>query len=540
MKSRFRYSIPTLLTLLILVASLSVTALLWQHEQRNAAINRQKSFDFNLREATSSIEQRMAAYEQVLRGVQGLYAASGEVGRSEFQAYVDTLQLGANYSGIQGVGIIPIVPQSQKDTHIASMQQQGFPNYTIKPESSRDIYTPVIQFEPFVGRNQLMLGRNPYAVPSRRSAMEQARDSGAPTNTGKVRLALETETEAQPGFAMFLPIYKKGARSDTIAARRANISGWIIANFRMNNLMAGLYGKSVAIVDIKIYDGIAMTPQSLLYDALAASGPSRSREITQNKTQTLAATEYIQVGGRTWTLAIHSHPELDVLQGKDSSRLIAIAGMGLSLLLALLTWTLLSGRARAMSLAQEMTQELRDSEARFRHQAQHDILTGLPNRALFSDRLEQALAQAKRQKKRLALMFVDLDAFKPINDNLGHHAGDFLLKEVAARMQHHVRASDTVARMGGDEFVVLLSSIEEAQDALVLAEKIRLAINEQYVMPDGKILNISSSIGVAVYPENGMDEIQLSRNADSAMYCAKQSGRNTVHAYQAFQLLQQV
>lgn len=531
MQSRLRYQTPTLLTLLILAASLSVTALLWQHEQRNAAIDRQKSFDFNLREATSSIEQHMAAYEQVLRGVQGLFAASGEVERSEFQIYVDTLHLGANYSGIQGVGIIPIVPQAQKDAHIASMQQQGFPDYTIEPENSPDIYTPVIQFEPFVGRNLLMLGRNPYAVPSRRSAMEQARDSGAPTITGKVRLALETETDAQPGFAMFLPIYKKGVRSDTIAARRANINGWVIANFRMNNLMAGLYGKSAAIVDIKIYDGIAMTPQNLLYDALASNG--QPRETTQNKT--IAATEYIHVGGRTWTLAIHSLPELDVLQGKDSSRLIAIAGMGLSLLLALLTWTLLSGRARAMLLAQEMTQELRDSEARFRHQAQHDTLTGLPNRALFSDRLEQALAQAKRQKKRLALMFVDLDAFKPINDNLGHHAGDFLLKEVAARMQHHVRASDTVARMGGDEFVVLLSSIEEAQDALVLAEKIRLAINEPYAMPDKKILNISSSIGVAVYPENGMDEIQLSRNADSAMYCAKQNGRNTVHVFQALQ-----
>lgn len=533
MKSRLRYQIPTLLTLLLLGVSLSVTALLWQHEQHNAAIDRQKSFDFNLREATSSIEQRMAAYEQVLRGVQGLYAASGEVERSAFQVYVDTLQLGANYSGIQGVGIIPIVPQAQKETHISFMQRQGFPNYTIEPESSRDIFTPVIQFEPFVGRNLLMLGRNPYAVPSRRSAMEQARDSGAPTITGKVRLALETETDAQPGFAMFLPIYKKGARSDTITARRANINGWVIANFRMSNLMAGLYGKNAAIEDIKIYDGIAMTPQNLLYDALAANGQPHSSDATQNKT--IEATEYIQVGGRTWTLAIHSHPELDVLQGKDSSRLIAIAGVGLSLLLALLTWTLLSGRARAMLLAQEMTQELRDSEARFRHQAQHDTLTGLPNRALFSDRLEQALAQAKRRKKLLALMFVDLDAFKPINDNLGHHAGDFLLKEVAARMQHHVRTSDTVARMGGDEFVVLLSSIEEAQDALVLAEKIRLAINAPYVMPDGKLLNISSSIGVAVYPENGTDELQLSKNADSAMYCAKQNGRNTVHVFKSLQ-----
>ena len=126
-------------------------------------------------------------------------------------------------------------------------------------------------------------------------------------------------------------------------------------------------------------------------------------------------------------------------------------------------------------------------------------------------------------------MFVDLDAFKPINDNLGHHVGDFLLKEVAARMQQHVRASDTVARIGGDEFVVLLPLIETAQDASVLAEIIRRAIDQPFEMPDGKVLKISSSIGVAVYPEHGMDEMQLSRNADSAMYRAKQNGRNTVH-----------
>lgn len=523
MKSRLRYQV--LPSLLILAASLGVTYLLRQHEQRNVALEQQKSFDFNVREATSSIEQRMAAYEQVLRGVQGFYNASGEVERGEFKTYVETLQLGANFSGIQGVGVMPIVTQAQKDAHIAAMRAQGFPNYAIKPEGQRAIYAPVTQLEPFIGRNQLALGHDPYAVPSRRVAMERARDSGAPAITGKVRLVVETDTDVQPGFVMFLPIYKKGAPSNTIAARRANIIGWVVAPFRMKNLMAGLYGRRASMADIKVYDGVEMTPQTLLYDSRADSRAPR----TSHKD----AIEYIEVGGSTWTLVIGALPEFDAPQGEDGSRLIIIAGTGLSLLLTLLCWTLLSGRARAMTLARKMTRELRASEARFRHQAQHDALTGLPNRALFSDRLEQALAQARRQRKRLALMFVDLDAFKPINDNMGHHAGDFLLKEVAKRMQQHVRASDTVARIGGDEFVVLLSSIEEARDALVLGEVIRSAIGEPFEMPDGKFLNISSSIGVAVYPENGQDEIQLSRNADSAMYQAKQNGRNTVHVFQA-------
>ncbi|MEO8170294.1 MAG: CHASE domain-containing protein [Oxalobacteraceae bacterium] len=522
MKSQFRYQI---LILLILAASLSVTYLLWQHEQRNTALDQKKSFDFNLREATSSIEQRMAAYEQIVRGTQGLFAASGAVERRDFQSYINALQLGANYSGIEGVGIMPIVPHAQKDAHTAFMRTQGFPDYTIKPESPRDIYAPVIQLEPFVGHNLLALGHDPYADPALRSAMEQARDSGAPAITGKVRLVQNAQADFQPGFVMFMPIFNKNTRSDTIIARRANITGWVVAPFRMDSLMAGLYGRRASLAEVTIYDGIEMTPQTLLYDSRAASGKHHNAQVD--------VIEYIEVGGRTWTLAIRALSEADVLQGNDSSRLIAIAGAGLSLLLTLLCWTLLSGRARAMALAQEMTVEARKSEARFRHQAQHDTLTSLPNRALFSDRLEQALAQAKRHDKRLALMFIDLDAFKPINDTMGHHVGDFLLKEVAARMQLHVRASDTVARIGGDEFVVLLPSIEEPQDALVLAEVIRRAINQPFEMPNGKVLNVSSSIGVAVYPENGVDEIQLSRNADSAMYCAKQKGRNTVHVCQA-------
>lgn len=529
MKSRLRYQIPALM---ILAASLGVTFLLWRHEQHNAALDQQKSFDFNLREATSSIEQRMAAYEQVLRGAQGLYAASGEVDRAEFQAYVDALQLGANFSGIQGVGIIPIVPQAHMQAHVGAMRAQGFPGYAIQPEGRRDTYAPIIQLEPFVGRNLRALGRDLYAMPSRRGAMEQARDSGAPVITGKVTPEQENEADVQPDFVMFLPMYKKGGRSDTIAARRANITGWVFAPFRMHSLMAGLYGRRAAMGDIKIYDGVAMTPQTLLYDSRTSSEPPDSLP-TLNKH--IAATEYIEVGGRTWTLVVGALPVFDVQQGENSARLIAIAGVGLSLLLTLLSWTLLSGRARAMALAQEMTRELRESEARFRHQAQHDALTGLPNRALFNDRLEQALAQARRLHKRLALLFIDLDAFKPINDSLGHHAGDLLLKEVASRMQLQVRSSDTVARIGGDEFVILLTSIEEGQDALALAELIRSAIGQPFQMPDGKVVHVSSSIGVAVYPEHGRDEVALSRNADSAMYRAKQGGRNTVHASQSLQ-----
>ena len=170
------------------------------------------------------------------------------------------------------------------------------------------------------------------------------------------------------------------------------------------------------------------------------------------------------------------------------------------------------------------------AEDRIIHLAQFDFLTNLPNRALLSDRLQQALSKAKREHKNLALMFIDLDNFKPINDNLGHAVGDKLLEKVAVRMLNCVRESDTLSRIGGDEFVVLLPNAESDNDAKTVADKIRQSIDAPFEIDD-YTLNITISIGIAIYPEHGEDEISLSKNADSAMYQAKELGRNTVVVY---------
>ena len=161
------------------------------------------------------------------------------------------------------------------------------------------------------------------------------------------------------------------------------------------------------------------------------------------------------------------------------------------------------------------------------HLAHYDLLTGLPNRALFADRARQALAKAKRDQTELAVMFLDLDKFKQINDTLGHATGDLLLKEAAARMQACLRASDTVARIGGDEFVVLLPSIEAATNAMAVAQKMRQVLDQPFVLA-GHTLSISASIGISIYPGHGDDEKQLLKNADIAMYRAKGEGRNRV------------
>ncbi len=172
---------------------------------------------------------------------------------------------------------------------------------------------------------------------------------------------------------------------------------------------------------------------------------------------------------------------------------------------------------------------LKSIRANFKNQhlANHDALTGLPNRLLFNDRLQQTLAQAERNKSKCALAFIDLDNLKIINDNYSHAAGDIALCVAADRMLSQVRSSDTVARIGGDEFVLLLPNIESEKNALAIAEKVRSALLERFVA-NGKELIAGASIGVSIYPDHSNNDAELCANADKAMYRAKSKGRNQV------------
>jgi diguanylate cyclase (GGDEF)-like protein/PAS domain S-box-containing protein len=158
------------------------------------------------------------------------------------------------------------------------------------------------------------------------------------------------------------------------------------------------------------------------------------------------------------------------------------------------------------------------------HAAQHDALTGLPNRTLLIDRIDQAIAVALRRKNKIALLFLDLDGFKHINDSLGHSVGDELLKSVAARLLECVRRADTVSRQGGDEFVVLVPQIDKAEDIPILATRMLRAVVDLHSL-DNHELQVTASIGVSIYPDDALDAATLIKNADTAMYQAKENGR---------------
>ena len=169
--------------------------------------------------------------------------------------------------------------------------------------------------------------------------------------------------------------------------------------------------------------------------------------------------------------------------------------------------------------------ERKTAEKQVQFLAYYDALTGLPNRTLFHDRLAKALASARRRGERVALLFLDLDNFKTINDSLGHSVGDLLLKEVAERLKQGAREQDTVARLGGDEFVVLLTAMKDVADVAVVADRILKAMPTEFTVQD-HLLNVACSLGISMFPDHGSDGETLIKNADAAMYAAKENGNS--------------
>ncbi len=174
---------------------------------------------------------------------------------------------------------------------------------------------------------------------------------------------------------------------------------------------------------------------------------------------------------------------------------------------------------------------LKHYQQQIEHIAFHDSLTGLPNRLLLADRLTQALALAERRQRVVAVCYLDLDDFKPVNDAHGHAAGDVLLKEVARRLRRSVRANDTVCRLGGDEFVLLLTHLEHADECDPVLQRVILAVNKPIELGEQRLAQVSASVGVALFPDHGAQPSTLLGHADAAMYAAKKLGRNRVHRH---------
>jgi len=240
-----------LLPLLVLALSLGMTYVLWQDAQSNSIKELKAEFGYRQLEAAERVRQRMLDYDQMLRGLRGLFRASKSVGRDEFHEYYAALNLAERYKGIQAVAFVQLVPDADKSAHIAKIQSEGFPAYTIWPQGQRAYSTPVVYIEPSNTSNLRAVGFDISSESLRHAAMAGARDSNSTHITGKLSLVQGGEPGASPGLLMLLPIYQNGVAHDTIAKRRATLVGWVDAVLRTEELMEGVLGTDDEI-DIEI------------------------------------------------------------------------------------------------------------------------------------------------------------------------------------------------------------------------------------------------------------------------------------------------
>ena len=758
-----RHRQMTFISVLTTVVMFGLIFAYWYKEQKETAEKREQVFAESTDQAINIIHQKLYRFELTLRGVKGFYESSGFVTKDEYRGYVDALQLSETVSGLQALAIALNVPQQDKTAHLADiLHRGGVIGYRIKPDGEREDYAPIALIEPYSGSNLNAVGYDLKSNPATKLALHQARDTGEMALSGKVSLVQDAGQDI-PASVMYVPIYDRNMDIDTLEGRRKALVGWVSGPFRIGDLIAGLDKQLDNDVGINIYDGENHTAATLLYTSGVGQGQSDLRAI-----------KVIDIGGRRWTLDLCALPAFNDRFPESIQLQIVAGGVTLSLLLGWLVWLLGSGRARAETMANEMTQELQeaqkdlqctlnampdllfelDLEGRYYnfHSSQesllvvkpdqilgkkisdvlsieateiclaalqeanqtgfssgkqieilldqeprwfelsiarkdggasktprfvmisrditerklssnqlriaaiafesqegmivtddaniilrvnqsftditgysaeeavgqspsmlksgqhdqhfyavmwdsinhhgewageiwnrrksgeiypehltitavkdvndivtnyvatmtditkskqaldeinmlafYDPLTHLANRRLLIDRLAQALASSTRTGQKGALLFLDLDHFKTLNDTLGHDVGDMLLQQVAERLLSVMREGDTVARLGGDEFVVLLESLADDMLAVAarvesIAEKITATIRQPYFLGTHETYS-TISIGVTLFDGQDFGTDDLLKQADIAMYEAKSAGRNTLRFF---------
>lgn len=339
----------------ILFCSLALTAVGWHIANKFVHRDALDRFTFETQDVQTAIANRLLDYEQVLRGGLGLFAASREVERQQWREYVARLQTNQHYPGIQGIGFSLRIPSAEKDAHIQRIRAEGFPNYTIRPDTPRQEYYAIIYLEPFDTRNQRAFGYDMYSHPVRRAAMDRASETGRAALSGLVTLVQETETDVQRGFLMYLPVYRNGARVTTVAERRQELLGFVYSPFRAGDFMHGILGSNARNIDFEVFDGEQLTAETLLYSSHPPP-PTTGRQ----RLPDFVRVSPIEHGGHTWTLRFTSRPNFIPVSDSLQSYLVATGGLTVDMLLFYIIASIAAMHKRATGLAREMTSQLED------------------------------------------------------------------------------------------------------------------------------------------------------------------------------------
>ena len=343
---------------LILISGILLSLGLWRNAQQHAEEKSRAEFEFQVDRVVSSLENRMEANEQVLRGVVGLFDASLQVSRGEFKAYVAALHLEERYPGIQGVGFSLVVPRERRAAHVREVRAEGLPGYDLRPPGEREIHTSIIYLEPLDWRNRRALGYDMYSEPVRMKAMARARDSGKAALSGKVTLVQETDKDVQAGVLLYVPVFHARESPGKAADGTRTLLGWAYSPLRMNDMMRSLlrteHSELAGRMALRIHDGDDATPASLLFDSESASGSVEGG---------LRATRRVMLAGQPWTLSARALPAFGEADVAARERTLLAAELGITLLLAILASTVIRSHARATAALAQLTRANREIEA---------------------------------------------------------------------------------------------------------------------------------------------------------------------------------
>ncbi len=516
-KSSSDYSLVILVLIIGLVLTLITFTFFRYLESQKIAVDFERTainFGFELQ---GQIEKRIYQLESIA----SLYAASQEVTREEFSEFVKPF-LGRDRT-IQALQWVQRVPANQRAHYEFVARNDGFPGFEITEldESGamiqaghRTEYYPVYFLEPYEG-NEIAFGFDLSSDPGRLEAMSRARDLGKAVASGPVKLVQDSRN--QKGLLIFWPIQRNKTPSDSLTSRRENLMGFAVEVFRIGDLMTAVL-KDSPLPDLDFYflDETYPGKAQILYSRTSNLDSSLDH-IDPHKILKQPASKFsydmdLDIGERKWGLLFEPGPGYIAKRRTWQPWVVLLGGM------------ILTGIAMMyMTERSRVQKERRQAEEAVEFLAYHDPLTKLPNRSLIQRHLQEAILKARRENHPAAFLLMDLEHFKEINDTLGHHRGDEVLKQVGLRLQSVLWEPDVVSRLGGDEFAVLLPNLAASEHIMVVVKKI-LSVLEAPFMIDGLPIHVETSIGIALYPDQGTDGETLMRRADIAMYAAKKGG----------------
>ncbi len=346
---------------LVLCASLATSLFLWRLLDENYQSKAAETFNDITTVVSRQIENRLHDHEQVLLGGVGLFNGSGQVTRNEWRRFVSALRLDENHPGILGVGFSIWLTPAERDTHVASVRGEGFPEYTLRPVGERSAYTSIMYLEPFNWRNQRAFGYDMYSEPVRRAAMDKAIDSGSTTIAAKIILVQETEKDKQSGMLMYAPIYRRGMPTDSVELRRKAFYGFVYSPIRMNDFIYGTMAKLPADVGFDVYAGDTPSEKELMFRSVLTEHTEVPHDFTPYFTRTVTLDAY----GKKWCIVFNCLPSFSKHLELVNSRLALASCILFSFLLSAISYLLSSTRDKALALAGAMSSELTEQKNRF-------------------------------------------------------------------------------------------------------------------------------------------------------------------------------